>query len=190
MRGGNDPCLSLETSHSHSLPSHSFPCPLPQSPRKQSQIQRLVCETSFWAVIPAKKIEEPGRLDREGGQGNVSRCHCATEHSCRQLGFNPSRTFWGVSICNQNSLSLKDEETSLYAPIPSHFQTINFQLSRVATQSVNFLALPVLCMPEWWVDFWAESRERCGRWGKVVSGYTCIKLVTTSIPLVNVAEKI
>lgn len=127
MWGGNDPFLSLETSHSHSLPSHSLPCPLPQSSRKQSQIQRLVCDTSFWAVIPAKRIEEPGRLVREGGKDNVSKCHWATEYSCGQLGFNTSRTFWEVSIMQFRTLSLKDEEGSLYPPIPSHLRTTNYQ---------------------------------------------------------------
>lgn len=44
------------------------------------------------------------------------------------------------------------------------------------------LTLPVLCMPEWWVDSWAESRDRRGSWGKVVSGYTCMKPVAAATP--------
>lgn len=93
----------------------------------RARFQRLVCDTSFWAVISAKRIEEPGRLVREGGKDNVSKCHWATEHSCGQLGFNPSRTFWGVSIMQFRTLSLKDEEGSLYPPIPSHLRTTNYQ---------------------------------------------------------------
>lgn len=143
--GVNDLFLHLETSHFLSPILNPSPCPFSQYSGNQSLIQRLAGDSSFWAEIPQKRCEEPGRRSMEGGKGNTRMCCRAIIHCWGQLGLNSFRTFW-TSVMPLRSMSPRDEEESLYSP--SSLTPLDLQLSRVVTWRVNSLVFPVLCSSE------------------------------------------
>ena len=136
-------------------------CLLPQSLRKKSLIQRLACNSSFWAVIPGKRSEEPGIANR-GGKGNTRTCHQAI-HCCGQLGLNPPGPFGEHPSCHSEpALQGVRRKASIYQCLPPP----DLLLSRVATWGINSLSLPVLCMPEgeWTPGQKAEIGMAAGAW--------------------------
>ena len=177
VRGNDrdDPFLSLKTSFPLPVLIPSL-CPLPRSCRKQSLIQSLACDRSFWVEIPGKRSKESGRVNRAGGKGNTRVRHW-TICCCGQLRFNPPGPSAEHPSCH-SELSLQGVRRAASthqfppAPRPPTVKTCHMGCQLPCASS--------LCMPEQWVDSWAESWDRCGNWGTAVSGYICVKVVAAA----------
>lgn len=120
--------------------SQPFPRPTTTIPWKaEPDSKAYICQ--FIVSSDPSKEEWKTRENGKGGKDNVMTMTILL--GCwalfGQLRFNPSRTFWGTSIIQSRTLSLKDEEGGLYSPIPSHLWTRNYQelLQEVST-SLNF----------------------------------------------------
>lgn len=156
MWSENDPLLSLENSYSHPpfplLPHAHYHNPLESRARFKGLHVIVHCE--YWS-------QQRGLKNRENGQKRRERQSKRMSLGCwALLWLTWIQSLQDLLRCTynaiQNSLSkgLGGEPLSTNSLPPS-----DQELSRVVTGGINILELPVLGMPEWWVDFWAESRE-------------------------------
>lgn len=88
-----------------------------------------------------------------------------------------------IHTCNSE---LWDEEVSLYPPVPSLLPPPTVKSCHMESQlpcTSSFVHARMVNR------VLGRKQRQVGRWGKVVSGYTCVKLVAAAMPWVGVAEK-